>query len=85
MVLIVSNEADLTTNDVIDWLLYYNIPFLCVKYWHYGKITTVQPSPIPPLMLLSLAVLIVTICLVVKVSTIFFLFSFTFLVLNVNK
>jgi len=28
MVLIMSNETDLTTNDVIDWFRYFNIPFL---------------------------------------------------------
>lgn len=31
MVLIISEEKDLITNDVIDWLIYYNYPFIRIN------------------------------------------------------
>jgi hypothetical protein len=31
MILILSEEGDITTNDVMDWLAYYSVPFIRVN------------------------------------------------------
>jgi ATP-GRASP peptide maturase of grasp-with-spasm system len=42
MILIISSDTDLTTNDVLDWLKYYNIPFKRISIKHELLITSIS-------------------------------------------